>query len=250
MKTKLKQLLRKEQFNPSFLGLFVNPFYFARKGLIDNIRDLGSSITGKTLDVGCGNKPYEKLFSSSKYIGLEIDSENNRKSKKADYFYQGDKFPFPDKDFDSVISNEVLEHIFNPDVFLSEINRVLKDEGILLITVPFVWDEHEQPYDYARYSSFGLKHLLEKHGFKILTYRKSMNDARTIFQLINTYLYKTTITPNQYTNLITTILLMSPFNILGELLSRILPKNDDLYLDSIVLAQKENKHPQTNSPQS
>jgi SAM-dependent methyltransferase len=241
MKTKLKELLEKEQFYPSCLGLFVNPFYFARKGLCENIKDLSSSITGKILDVGCGTKPYEKFFKSSEYIGLEIDSEENIKNKKADYFYQGDKFPFQDEYFDSVISNEVLEHIFNPDVFLSEINRVLKNQGNLLITVPFVWDEHEQPYDYARYSSFGLKYLLEKHGFKILEYRKSMNDVRVLFQLVNTYLYKKTVTSNRYINIITTILIMSPFNILGELLSKILPKNDDLYLDSIVLAQKKSQ---------
>jgi len=242
MKTKLKNFLEKEQFYPSLLGLFVNPFYFARKGLFENIRDLSSSVIGKTLDVGCGTKPYEQFFSSSEYVGLEIDLGNNRKNNKADYFYQGDKFPFPDKNFDSVISNEVLEHIFNPDIFLAEINRVLKNQGILLITVPFVWDEHEQPYDYARYSSFGLKYLLEKYGFKILEYRKSVNDIRIIFQLINAYLYKKTTTSNQYVNLIVTILLMSPFNVLGELLSKILPKNDDLYLDSIVLAQKEKSY--------
>ncbi|UAJ71503.1 class I SAM-dependent methyltransferase [Synechocystis sp. PCC 7339] len=239
MKIKFKQLFEREQFYPSLLGLFINPFYFARKGLAENIHDFSPFVTGKILDVGCGSKPYQKLFNVSEYIGLEIDSEDNRKNKKADYFYQGDNFPFIDEEFDSVISNEVLEHIFNPDIFLSEVNRVLKPQGILLITVPFVWDEHEQPYDYARYSSFGLKHLLKKHGFKILEYRKSMNDIRIIFQLINAYLYKKTVTSNQYVNLITTISLMSPFNILGELLSKILPKNDDLYLDSIILAQKE-----------
>ncbi|QUS59317.1 class I SAM-dependent methyltransferase [Synechocystis sp. PCC 7338] len=239
MKIKFKQLFEREQFYPSLLGLFINPFYFARKGLAENIHDFSPFVTGKILDVGCGSKPYQKLFNVSEYIGLEIDSEDNRKNKKADYFYQGDNFPFIDEEFDSVISNEVLEHIFNPDIFLSEVNRVLKPQGILLITVPFVWDEHEQPYDYARYSSFGLKHLLKKHGFKILEYRKSMNDIRIIFQLINAYLYKKTVTSNQYVNLITTISLMSSFNILGELLSKILPKNDDLYLDSIILAQKE-----------
>jgi SAM-dependent methyltransferase len=242
MKTKLKQLFEKEQFYPSLLGLFINPFYFARKGLVENIESFSLFVTGKTLDVGCGSKPYQKLFNVSEYIGLEIDSEHNRKNKKADYFYQGDNFPFTDEEFDSVISNQVLEHIFNTDIFFSEINRVLKPQGVLLITVPFVWDEHEQPDDYARYSSFGLKYLLEKHGFKILEYRKSMNDVRIIFQLINAYLYKKTVTSNQYINLITTILLMSSFNILGELLSRILPKNDDLYLDSIILAQKEKNY--------
>ena len=242
MKTKLKQLFEKEQFYPSLLGLFINPFYFARQGLVENIERFSLFVTGKTLDVGCGSKPYQKLFNVSEYIGLEIDSEHNRKNKKADYFYQGDNFPFTDEEFDSVISNQVLEHIFNTDIFFSEINRVLKPQGVLLITVPFVWDEHEQPDDYARYSSFGLKYLLEKHGFKILEYRKSMNDVRIIFQLINAYLYKKTVTSNQYINLITTILLMSSFNILGELLSRILPKNDDLYLDSIILAQKEKNY--------
>lgn len=238
MKIKLKQWLEQEQFYPGFLGLFVNPFYFARNGLLENIRDLSPSITGKTLDVGCGSKPYQKLFEASEYIGLEIDSEDNRKHKKADYFYQGDQFPFPNENFDSIISNEVLEHIFNPDVFFTEMNRVLKNQGILLITVPFVWDEHEQPYDYARYSSFGLTYLLQKHGFKILEYRKSMNDIRVIFQLINVYIYKKTVTSNQYLNLINTIILMSIFNIIGEILCKILPKNDDLYLDSIILAQK------------
>ncbi|BFM39487.1 class I SAM-dependent methyltransferase [Synechocystis sp. LKSZ1] len=239
MKTKLKQLFEKEQFYPSLFGLLINPFYFARKGLLENIQDFSPLVTGKTLDVGCGSKPYQKLFDASEYIGLEIDSENNRKNKKADYFYQGDKFPFNDEEFDSVISNEVLEHIFNPDTFLSEINRVLKNQGTLLITVPFVWDEHEQPYDYARYSSFGLKYLLNKYGFKIIEYRKSMNDVRVIFQLINAYLYKKTVTSNQYFNLMSTIFLMSWFNVLGELLSKILPKNNDLYLDSIILAKKE-----------
>jgi len=239
MKEKINQILANEQFYPSWLGLFVNPFYFARKGLYENIRDLSPSITGKILDVGCGTKPYQKLFSSSEYIGLEIDSDENRKNKNADYFYDGEKFPFPDHEFDSVIINEVLEHIFNPDTFLTEVYRVLKNQGKLLITVPFVWDEHEQPYDYARYSSFGLKYLVEKHGFVTIEHRKSMADIRIIFQLINAYLYKITVTNKRLIDLLITIVIMSPFNILGELLALILPKNEDLYLDNIVLLEKK-----------
>ncbi len=133
----------------------------------------------------------------------------------------------------------MLEHVFNPDVFILEVNRVLKDGGILLISIPFIWDEHEQPYDYARYSSFGLKYLLENHGFSVIKYRKSINDIRVIFQLINGYIYKNTVTQNAYLNLFMAVILMSPFNILGELICRILPKNDDLYLDSVVLAKKK-----------
>jgi len=231
-------IIERQQFYPTWLGLFVNPFYFARKGLLENIRDLSYNIKGKTLDIGCGSKPYERLFQVSEYIGLEIDTPENRAGKKADYFYQGDLFPFSDNSFDSVITNEVFEHIFNPEVFLSEIHRVLKQDGIFIMTVPFVWDEHEQPYDYARYSSFGIKFLLEKHGFKIREHRKSMNDIRAIFQLINVYLYKIISPKSRLSNLLVSLFLISPFNILGEILSKISPKNDDLYLDNIILASK------------
>jgi SAM-dependent methyltransferase len=230
--------IRKGQIEPGISALFLNPFYFARKGLFTNIASLSKYITGKTLDVGCGQKPYEKLFLSSQYIGLELDTEENRRSKKADLFYDGQVFPFPDSEFDSIVSNEVFEHIFHPDKFLCEINRVLRPGGILLITVPFAWDEHEQPNDYARYSSFGLRSIIENHGFQILESRKSMNDIRAIFQLLNCYIYKKTATKNNYLNLLSTFFLIAPINVLGEFLAIVLPKNDDLYLDNVILARK------------
>jgi len=193
----LKQRIQEEQFNPGFLGMFVNPFYFARKGLYAEVRFLSESVRGKTLDIGCGQKPYKHLFEVTEYIGLEIDTLGNRSNKKADYFYDGKIFPFQENTFDTVLSNQVLEHVFNPDEFLSEVHRVLKSQGILLLTVPFVWDEHEQPIDYARYSSFGLKYLLEKHKFEILDQRKSITDIRVIFQLLIGYIYKVTVTQNK-----------------------------------------------------
>ncbi|OHB39985.1 MAG: methylase [Planctomycetes bacterium RIFCSPHIGHO2_12_39_6] len=221
------------------MGFWVNPFYFARKGLYENISILSNYIRGDMLDIGCGQKPYEKLFNSSRYVGLEIDTIENRKNKNADYFYDGITFPFRDNEFDSVIANEVFEHVFNPAAFLNEIYRVLKPNGMLLMTVPFVWDEHEQPFDYARYSSFGLKHLLEESGFEVIEHKKSVCDIRVIFQLFNCYIYKKTVTKNVYANLFITAFLLSPFNILGELLSKVLPKNEDLYLDNIILTKKK-----------
>lgn len=238
MFNKIEKRIRKEQFEPGLLALFINPFYFARKGLFKNINFFAKYIDGKTLDVGCGKKPYEKIFRSTQYIGLEIDTIENRKNKKAEYFYDGNTFPFFDKEYDSVVVNQVLEHVFNPHLFLSEVNRIIKNGGILLITVPFVWDEHEQPSDYARYSSFGLRYILEDHGFAVIEQRKSVNDIRVLFQILNGYLYKKILTQNNYLNVFLTILLISPFNLFGELLSKIMPQNDDLYLDNIILAKK------------
>lgn len=234
----LRARYQRESFFPTWLGMFVNPFYFARKGLAVHVRDLGRRISGRTLDVGCGSKPYEQLYGSTEYVGLEYDTPQNRVSKKAEHFYDGELFPFHDGEFDSLVANEVFEHVFNPDRFLDEAHRVLKPGGMVLMTMPFVWDEHEQPHDFARYSSFGIRHLLEKHGFEIMEQRKSMDDIRVIFQMLNAYIYKKTVTDNGWINLVLTTLLMAPFNLVGEILAWALPRNPDLYLDNIVLARR------------
>jgi SAM-dependent methyltransferase len=236
----LKKLYYKEQMNPSLLGLFCNPFYFVRKELYKNIKLFSKNLHGKVLDIGCGNKPYKELFRHTNYQGLEIDTPKKRQKRIADYFYDGTKMPFTNEEFDGLVSNEVFEHVYNPDEFLKELNRILKKEGQLLITVPFIWDEHEQPHDFARYTSFGLRFLLEKHGFTIIQHKKTLNNIKIIFQLINTYIYKKIDTDKIYFNLLTTLLLIAPFNILGLILSFLLPKNNDLYMDNIILAKKVN----------
>ena len=186
----LKRIFQKQQFNPTFLGLWVNPFYHARRELYQTILKIAPKVEGRILDVGCGQKPYQHLFQSTEYVGLEIDSKENRANKLADYFYDGTIFPFSDQSFDTIVCNQVLEHVFTPEAFLAEAFRVLKPNGKLILTVPFVWDEHEQPWDYARYSSFGLKYLLEKKEFKVIEQHKTNADSRVLFQLINAYLFK------------------------------------------------------------
>ena len=236
---KFKTLATISEFGGGRLGIFFNPFYFARRGLYQNISELSKSIKGKVLDVGCGIKPYEKIFKTTRYIGLEIDTPLNRRYKKADYFYDGITFPFEDETFDSVVSFQVFEHVFNPSEFLKEVHRVLRMNGYLLISVPFVWDEHEQPYDYGRYSSYGLKSILDNNGFKIIMKRKSINDIRVIFQLINCYIYKVVMKYNSDNlSMFFRIFLFFPANLLGSLLYKFMPKNDDLYLDNIILAKK------------
>jgi SAM-dependent methyltransferase len=238
LKGKLAHLYRQQQFRPGLLAIFVNPFYLARKGLIESIMPVAANIAGKTLDVGCGQKPYEHLFASSEYIGVEIDSPRNRATKRADYYYDGTRLPFADASFDSIVCNQVLEHVFPSQRLLGEIRRVLKTKGAVLLTVPFVWDEHEQPADYVRYTSFGLRALLDTEGFDIVVQRKSLTDIRVVFQPINAYIYKKTVSRYKYLNLVAAIFLMSPFNIAGSMLAMILPNNQDLYLDNVVLARK------------
>lgn len=235
----IREYILRQQYNPTIVGLWLNPFYHSRHGLRIAIKRMAGYINvDRILDVGCGKKPYRDLFSCKEYIGLEIDTPNNRANKQADFFYNGTTFPFYDTEFDAIVCNQVLEHVFTPDIFLCEIKRVLKKDGLLLLTVPFVWDEHEQPWDYARYSSFGLKSLLQKNGFKVLQYEKTSANISVVFQLLNAYLYKILWTRWSLINLCITFFLLAPFNVLGLILGKVLPSNQDLYLDQIVLAQR------------
>lgn len=70
----LKRYYLQQLSRPGIVGLFVNPFYFARRGLLIAVRDFSHAIRGRVLDVGCGSRPYESLFGASKYVGLELDT--------------------------------------------------------------------------------------------------------------------------------------------------------------------------------
>lgn len=239
LKARLRRIYRRELFRPGFLGFFINPFFLSRKYLYRHISDLSASITGKVLDVGCGSKPYRDLFRCAEYIGLDIEnSGHDHVNEQIDIYYDGRHFPFKDNIFDAALCSQVLEHIFHPYEFLNEINRVLKEGGHLLLTVPFVWDEHEQPNDYGRYTSFGLKHMLAMHGFNIIELRKSTEGLKALFQLFNAYIFKITRTRSLIINTIFTLFFMAPVNFLGLLWGTLFQKGGDVYLDNVVLARK------------
>ncbi|WP_119680508.1 class I SAM-dependent methyltransferase [Indioceanicola profundi] len=237
MITRFKSYYVRQQFHPTLAGIFLNPFWIARRGLRRSMGENAKALDGRLLDVGCGSKPYRKLFSVSEYVGLEIESPSSRRAGNADFYYDGKQFPFDDASFDSILCNQVLEHVFDPQNFLSEIGRVLRPGGRLLLTIPFVWDEHEQPFDFARYSSFGLKSLLERHGFEVERQEKIGTDFSVIVQLVNAYIFKV-LPENARVRLFATLALMAPITALGTLLTKALPKNPDLYLDQLVLARK------------
>lgn len=175
---------------------------------------------------------------ADEYVGVDIDNSFTRLVAAADCFYDGKRIPYADEYFDSVLCSQVLEHVFNPEEFLSEIRRVLRPGGKLLLTVPFVWDEHEQPADFGRYSSFGIRALLERHGFSVEELRKSVCDAEAISQLVAAWLCKAIRLRNRWGRMLSQILLVSPVTLVGALIGRVLPGRGDIYLDNVVLATK------------
>ncbi len=237
--SKTGRYFRKQSFQPGWLGWLVNPFYFIRKDLYRNIKETAPELTGRLLDFGCGRKPYKNLFAVTEYIGVDMETSGHQHEfSEIDVYYDGKTIPFPDESFDSVFCSEVFEHVFNLDEILPEVKRVLKKGGRMLVTVPFCWNEHEVPYDFGRYTSFGIKYVMEKQGFDVLSLRKSGHFAKVNFQLLALYWYSLFTTKNKLFNYICSMLLIVPVNLLGSLLLLVLPKNDSLYFNNILIVKK------------
>ena len=230
------------ELHPEFTPSLFHPYYFIRHGLKDHIFKYAGHMKGKMMDFGCGSKPYRSFFSVNEYIGVDYENEGHpHHNEQIDVFYDGKSLPFADEEFESVLCSEVFEHVFNLDDILKEINRVMKPGGKMIVTCPFVWNEHEVPYDYARYTRFALKSLLEKNGFEIIEYSKAGNFITAVTQLITLYFF------NAFKGIwrkfflfrwIYKILFFLLPNIMGRILQKILPLNQTLYLNNVLVARK------------
>lgn len=141
-----------------------------------NIKKIIASHNIKTvLDVGCGSRQYEKLFADQRYIGIDVPISGRQQSQKSpDVYYDGVNFPFPDSNFDLTLCTEVLEHCLEPELLVKEISRVTKDGGVVYITTPFIHGEHEAPFDFRRFTSFGMIKIIEDHGLSITDLSKEV----------------------------------------------------------------------------
>jgi len=241
---KLRARLGRESFQPTIFNLVASPDYIIRRGLYLAIKDLASQISGNVLDFGCGSKPYQSLFSkATSYLGVDLDATgHNHSDSKIDVFYDGKVLPFPDGQFDAVVSFEVFEHVFNlPDV-LMEINRVTRDSGDLLISLPFAWLEHETPYDFARYTSFGITHILSEAGYEVIQLRKTTTYLLTVFQMSIAYLTQTIRLPWVLRPL-RQLCIIFPFTLAAYALNAVLPKRYEYFCNTVVLARKVSSQP-------
>lgn len=227
-----------KDFNPKIY----NTVYLTRKKLLEGISKYAHLLKGRMLDFGCGSKPYKALIHADEYVGLDFEGQgHDHANEQIDFFYDGKKFPFPDESFDSALSSEVFEHVFNLEQIIPELHRVLKKGAVVLITCPFAISEHEAPNDFARYTSFAIKHLMEKNGFKVLAYEKLGNSIETITQLKLGY-YAINLYPKLKKIPLLYKALSLTLNVWGNtkaiLLSKIFPSGKELYLNNLLVCEK------------
>jgi SAM-dependent methyltransferase len=122
---------------------------------------------GVLVDLGCGEAPYKKYFLQycKKYIGVDWTKtlHNSQADIESDL---NNKINLSDNSADTIISLSVMEHLYEPQIFLNEAYRILKSNGTIILQVPWQWHVHEAPHDYFRYTPYGLKYLFNKAGFK------------------------------------------------------------------------------------
>jgi len=155
------------------------------------VRDLKFAIdayaTGKVLDIGCGNKPYQALFDKKQciYKGCDIvQSDLN----KVDIICPANQLLVGENEFDTVFSSQVIEHVPYPAEMIKEAFRVLAPGGKLILSFPFTWELHEEPHDYFRYTKYGMTYLLEQNGFKVDLCKSNGGKWATVFQIfINSF---------------------------------------------------------------
>jgi SAM-dependent methyltransferase len=142
----------------------VYPWHFqwlAVKELYCDLRRILPNVEGKLLDVGCGDKPYQVWLNLDKvkHIGIDIYP-----SSQADFVIENDQnYPFENNYFDIVLCTQVLEHTGNINNTLKEIRRILQQGGLLILSVPFIYNQHGAPSDYRRFSIYGIENLLKKN---------------------------------------------------------------------------------------
>ncbi|MGZ3762931.1 MAG: class I SAM-dependent methyltransferase [Mucilaginibacter sp.] len=142
-----------------------------------------STCRGRVLDVGAGQSPWRDLLTKeAEYVGVDIESatEFAMTPRQDITYYDGQKLPYDDSSFEHVLCIEVLEHAINPTDFLTEINRVLRSGGTLILTIPWSARLHHLPHDYTRFTRFGLTTLLEAVGFTDVIVEERGNDLAVI----------------------------------------------------------------------
>ena len=128
-------------------------------------KNLGE-IHGVVYDLGCGIRPYENdiLKVADRYIG--VDWSSTLHEMRADVVADLNKpLPVDDKVANTVVSFQVMEHLCEPQIMLNEAHRILKPGGTIFLTVPWQWWIHEKPYDFYRYTPYGLDYMFNKAGF-------------------------------------------------------------------------------------
>jgi SAM-dependent methyltransferase len=138
-----------------------------RRALVDDFmaRQMAQVARGSfVLDLG-GHKQVKRGAFDITHYAVQVLYANLTLDKRPDVQADAARTPFASGAFDAVVCTELLEHVPDPQPVLAEIARVLRPGGIVLITAPFLYPIHADPYDFGRYTDTYWRHMLATQGF-------------------------------------------------------------------------------------
>jgi ubiquinone/menaquinone biosynthesis C-methylase UbiE len=141
----------------------LDPSYILFKGINKFVADFIKMENRKfetIVDYGSGETPYRDFFRCNHYITCDVGQNSQGTIEK--FIAKDQKVDLPDSSADLIICMDVLEHIAKPELALKEIGRIAKKGASVIISVPFLYREHEAPYDYYRYTTFCLERLINE----------------------------------------------------------------------------------------
>lgn len=181
-----------DTFSDHYSHLLIHPQFFLKKYERSSIDYAYKYAHGVLLDIGCGRMPYKKLLLPfvKKYVG--IDSPKTAKfyhgDGRPDIFADAKSIPLPNNSCDTILSLQVLEHISEPQKAISEFSRLLKPKGILILSTVQSYPLHDEPYDFFRFTKYGLRHILKNCGLTIIKEKEEGNIFVGSLQNFNIYL--------------------------------------------------------------
>jgi SAM-dependent methyltransferase len=118
------------------------------------------------IDIGCGEQPLRRVVENlgGNYTGVDIDQNL---SGTVDVIADIGCVPLPDDSFDVVLCTEVLEHIPNTSAAFVELRRLCRPGGAIILTTPFMYPLHEEPYDFIRLTPYMIHRCAADSGLEI-----------------------------------------------------------------------------------
>lgn len=186
--------MRRESFQPiSVKPPSASPATFRLRCLVDLqllsiarfLRPAASQMQGRVLDVGAGESPWKGwLPDSCSYQAIDVTFSNafgmTSNANGSVIYFDGKNIPFPASTYDGVLCIEVLEHAEDPEALLTDIGRVMKPGGLLLLTVPWSARCHHRPHDYHRFTKERLGILFSRSGFSNIEIQERGSDVGAI----------------------------------------------------------------------
>jgi SAM-dependent methyltransferase len=149
-------------------------FYLHLSDLLLAVTEAIPPNVDRVLDYGCGGSPYRSLFRATTYHRADIAG-----GASLDFEYGEDgSLTANSADYDCVLSSQVLEHVLAPTRYLEECYRVLKPGGTLILSTHGLFEDHNCPGDYWRWTAMGLQKLVESVGFRVEKVRKLTTGPR------------------------------------------------------------------------